>query len=199
MQYRSVNIKSHITYKKKTWSFSIFLGVWKAVRSEFPTASIKECAFHFGQAVFRKVTELGLKTTYTSRGPAEYRYIRSLMALPFLRPTGQIQSAFDTLAARATSPELQQLWKTLGSPTQCGSLATGVSSRPASVPITMLKVLFVSFNIFENMFSNTQSSTLAVVRRVAHGQWKLTRTSDFCQQNFNRIYINILILKFSGQ
>jgi hypothetical protein len=30
------------------------------------------------------------------------------MALPFL-PTGQIQSAFDTLAARATSPELQQL------------------------------------------------------------------------------------------
>jgi len=83
------------------------LGVWKAVRAEFPTASIKGCAFHFGQAVFRKVTELGLKTTYTSRGP-EYRYIRSLMALPFL-PAGQIKSAFDTLAARATSPELKQL------------------------------------------------------------------------------------------
>lgn len=65
----------------------------------------KGMCFHFGQAVFRKVTELGLKTTYTSRGP-EYRYIRSLMALPFL-PASQIKSAFNTLAARATSPALQ--------------------------------------------------------------------------------------------
>jgi hypothetical protein len=34
---------------------------------------------------------------------------------------------------------------------------------------------------------------------VAHDQWKLIRTSDFCQFFFNRIYINILILKFSDQ
>jgi hypothetical protein len=33
---------------------------------------------------------------------------------------------------------------------------------------------------------------------VAHGQWKLIRTSDL-PNFFNRIYINILILKFSGQ
>ena len=41
------------------------------------------------------------------RGP-EYRYIRSLMALPFL-PSADIQPAFDRLAVRATSEELQQL------------------------------------------------------------------------------------------
>ncbi|CAG2200753.1 unnamed protein product [Mytilus edulis] len=57
-------------------------GAWKAIRKEFPTSTIKGCAFHFGQAVWCKTQELGLKTTYTSRG-AEYRYIRSLMALPF--------------------------------------------------------------------------------------------------------------------
>jgi hypothetical protein len=33
---------------------------------------------------------------------------------------------------------------------------------------------------------------------VAHGQWKLIKTSDL-PYFFNRIYINILILKFSGQ
>ena len=33
---------------------------------------------------------------------------------------------------------------------------------------------------------------------VANGQWKLIRTSDL-PNFFNRIYINILILKFSGQ
>ncbi|XP_052093609.1 uncharacterized protein LOC127729772 [Mytilus californianus] len=49
-------------------------GAWKAIRKEFPTSTIKGCAFHFGQAVWRKKQELGLKTTYTSRG-AEYRYI----------------------------------------------------------------------------------------------------------------------------
>ncbi|XP_061188126.1 uncharacterized protein LOC133196226 [Saccostrea echinata] len=58
-------------------------GAWKAIREEFPNTLIKGCAFHFGQAVWRKVQELGLRTTYTKRG-AEYRYIRSLMALPFL-------------------------------------------------------------------------------------------------------------------
>ncbi|XP_061178328.1 uncharacterized protein LOC133186965 [Saccostrea echinata] len=82
-------------------------GAWKAIREEFPNTLIKGCAFHFGQAVWRKVQELGLRTTYTKRG-AEYRYIRSLMALPFL-PSADIQPAFDRLSARATSQELQQL------------------------------------------------------------------------------------------
>jgi hypothetical protein len=51
--------------------------------------------------------KLGLKTAYSKRGP-EYRYIRSLMGLPFL-PCADIQPAFDQLAPRATSPELTQL------------------------------------------------------------------------------------------
>ena len=84
-----------------------FLGAWKAIREEFPNSLVKGCAFHFGQAVWRKVQELGLRTTYSKRGP-EYRYIRSLMALPFL-PSADIQPAFDRLAVRATSEELQQL------------------------------------------------------------------------------------------
>ncbi|XP_014673596.1 PREDICTED: uncharacterized protein LOC106813868 [Priapulus caudatus] len=46
-------------------------------------------------------------TTYSLRGQ-EYRYICSLMALPFL-PAADIQPAFQQLEQRATSPQLHQL------------------------------------------------------------------------------------------
>lgn len=82
-------------------------GAWKAIRQEFPNTMIKGCAFHFNQAVWRMTQQLGLKTTYSKRGP-EYRYTRSLMGLPFL-PSADIRPAFDQLATRATSPELTQL------------------------------------------------------------------------------------------
>jgi hypothetical protein len=81
------------------------VGAWKAIREEFEDITNKGCDFHFCQEVFRKVTELGFKTTYSQRG-AEYRYNRSLMALPFL-PSADIPSAFDQLAPRASSTELK--------------------------------------------------------------------------------------------
>jgi hypothetical protein len=102
-------------------------------------------------AVLRKVTELGLKTTYTSLG-SEYRYILPLMALPFL-PAGQTQSAFNTLAAIATSPVLQQMvtymentWisNSVWQPRNWCAFQTSIR-----INNDMLKVLFLSFNIFE--------------------------------------------------
>ena len=73
----------------------------------FPNTIIKGCAFHFSQALWRKTQELGLATTYTERG-VEYRYIRSLLALPFL-PHNDIERAFNHLEQRANSIELQQM------------------------------------------------------------------------------------------
>jgi len=37
---------------------------WKAVRRDFPDASIKGCCFHYSQAVWRKIQESGLQTAY---------------------------------------------------------------------------------------------------------------------------------------
>ena len=76
--------------------FHNFLGAWKAILEEFPN-----CAFHFGQSVWQKVQDLGLRTICSKRSP-EYRYIRSLMVPPIL-PSADIQPAFDRLAVRATS------------------------------------------------------------------------------------------------
>lgn len=36
-------------------------GLWQALRSVFDSPVIQGCAFHWGQAVWRKVQDLGLK------------------------------------------------------------------------------------------------------------------------------------------
>ena len=38
-------------------------GVWGAVRSRLPQVLLRGCAFHWGQAVWRKIQELGLQVS----------------------------------------------------------------------------------------------------------------------------------------
>ena len=38
-------------------------GVWGAVKSRLPQVTLRGCAFHWGQAVWRKIQELGLQVS----------------------------------------------------------------------------------------------------------------------------------------
>ncbi|XP_033759180.1 uncharacterized protein LOC117341440 [Pecten maximus] len=76
--------------------------VWQAIRQRYPDCRIQGCAFHWSQAVFRKVQELGLQTAYNERGDV-YDFIRQVMCLPFL-PSEQIVETFMRLDDRVTSP-----------------------------------------------------------------------------------------------
>ena len=74
-----------------------------------PNIEVKGCAFHWTQAVWRKVQQLGLQTAYTDLVNCLINsYIRRLMALPFL-PHETIKEMFEKLAESATTPVLQQL------------------------------------------------------------------------------------------
>ncbi|XP_052268620.1 uncharacterized protein LOC127869999 [Dreissena polymorpha] len=73
----------------------------------FSGVTIKGCVFHWTQAVWRKVQDLGLVTTYRRR-QALYNYMRQLMALPFL-PAAHIRETFAALRDRANTPQLDSL------------------------------------------------------------------------------------------
>ena len=80
---------------------------WLAIREVLPGVEIKGCSFHWSQAVWRQVQQVGLAETYRRR-LGVHKFIRMLLALQFL-PAAHIRQAFNTLAGRATTPETSAL------------------------------------------------------------------------------------------
>ena len=81
--------------------------LWRAVEQVFQDAQVQGCVFHWTQAVWQKVQDLGLTTAYKG-DDAVHKYIRQLMALPFL-PHEHIKPMFHSLKDLATSVPLQNL------------------------------------------------------------------------------------------
>ena len=77
----------------------------KAARRVFADVTMQGCNFHWKQAIFRKVTDLGLKTAYSLQGRVN-EYITRLMALRFI-PTEHVMPAFDRLKQQATTEPIQ--------------------------------------------------------------------------------------------
>ncbi|XP_069114228.1 uncharacterized protein [Argopecten irradians] len=70
--------------------------VWQAIRERFGDQyNIQGCAFHWSQALFRKIQELSLQKAYTEHNSV-FSFLRQVMALNFLLPE-QIRPAFEKL------------------------------------------------------------------------------------------------------
>ena len=82
---------------------------WAAVYSLFIGSTYINCAFSFIFICFYlfQVQDLGLAAAY-SRDDGTYRYIKKLMALPFL-PAPEIDPAFQRLRLKATTDALEEL------------------------------------------------------------------------------------------
>ncbi|XP_073235751.1 uncharacterized protein [Porites lutea] len=80
--------------------------LWGVLRQLFPEVRIKGCVFHWTQALWRKIQELGLQHQY-SNDQGTYLYLRKFMALPFL-PEDQIPPMFEQLSLKATTAPLKQ-------------------------------------------------------------------------------------------
>lgn len=87
--------------------------LWRAAKTVFPDIRFRGCAFHWAQAVWSHVQQLGLATQYhTDKGT--HSFVRKLLALPFL-PHEHIQQTFQTMkdfnSAEALNPLLAYVEK----------------------------------------------------------------------------------------
>jgi hypothetical protein len=106
-------------------------------RCSLRTKTTSCTAFHWSQAVWRKLTQLELSAAYRQHDTV-HRFCRRIISLPFL-PADDIQTALQTLRGRATSDKLVGLvtrptslslvatWKNSGSCSPCGLPARGRS------------------------------------------------------------------------
>lgn len=68
-----------------------------AFQTIFPLAEVKCCRFHFGQAVFRKIKQIGLQPTYINNEDETGHWLKSFFGLPFLDPEDVLDAFTDDL------------------------------------------------------------------------------------------------------
>ncbi len=92
----------------KTVTLDFEKAAWKAFQKVYPDAEIFGCNFHFAQAIWKRITYLGLARAYY-KGGKRYEYLNKLLKLPFL-PHEHIQECFDHLREHVpTGPAYQDL------------------------------------------------------------------------------------------
>jgi hypothetical protein len=75
--------------------------LWAALHVVMPNVQIRGCSFHWSQAVWRKVQELGLAAAYLQNNKT-HKFIRRILCLPFL-PAEHIEPVFRGILALDTT------------------------------------------------------------------------------------------------
>ena len=81
--------------------------IWKAIPEVFGDVKILGCNFHWGQAVWRHVQQLGLQVSYNN-DEGTRKFIRKVLALPYL-PHEHIPEMYTRLRQDVESAELESL------------------------------------------------------------------------------------------
>lgn len=99
-----VEEKTHRSLLPATVQIDFEQAAIRAVHEEFPDANVKGCFFHFTQAIWRKVQDLGLAGLYKEDEHIQ-QWVRRAAGLPLL-PVDEVQDAW--LEAMDQSPDIPQ-------------------------------------------------------------------------------------------
>lgn len=81
--------------------------IWRTTRHVFGDIAHRGCNFHWSQAIWRHIQDLGMARHYIN-DDAVHKFCRRIMALPFL-PHDRIVEEFDRIEARAHNDQLLKL------------------------------------------------------------------------------------------
>ena len=79
----------------------------ESIHLQFPDITMKGCAFHWSQPIWRRVQAVGLQSSYL-QVPGVHQLCKQLLGLPFI-PADHIRPVFEKLQERATTAKLQEL------------------------------------------------------------------------------------------
>jgi len=72
-----------LLYRPRSFNVDFELSMLNAIRSHFPNAIIHGCYFHYCQAVYRKLAELGLAPAFMGN-KAFHIWVKKILACPYL-------------------------------------------------------------------------------------------------------------------
>lgn len=95
----SISIKG--TYKVKEVVSDFERAIWRGIQDVFPNVKIFGCAFHWTQAIFRNMKQIGLGMLY-NRSSEFKNFMRQIMSMHLL-PAKKIPKIFKKLKKKATN------------------------------------------------------------------------------------------------
>jgi len=106
LKHKAIQI-SHV-FSPKTIQIDFEMAVIKAIEEELPYTEIKGCFFHYAQAIWRKIKNIGLCSLFKSDSGVR-RWARKCISLP-LFPPEYIEEAWLILHAEAPNyPQITTL------------------------------------------------------------------------------------------
>ena len=79
--------------KCRTFHADFEKSVHNAIKEHFPGSSVKGCQFHLGQAMWRKIQELGLSKMYAERTSETSKWLSHTFGLAYLNPE-EVEDSF---------------------------------------------------------------------------------------------------------